>query len=96
MAGTKLKQTKDALHTILSDMRPGDKFNIISFSNQIDILDRYKMVDVNPNNINYAKAYVNDLREQDGKVKTSDCCVCFCFCFVCFRNSKGCVGLMYA
>ena len=66
MAGIKLEQTKDALNAILSDMRSGDKFNIISFSNQIDFLDRYRMVDVNPNNVVYAKAYVDDLREQDG------------------------------
>uniref|UniRef100_A0A2R9CGS7 Inter-alpha-trypsin inhibitor heavy chain 5 n=1 Tax=Pan paniscus TaxID=9597 RepID=A0A2R9CGS7_PANPA len=35
MVGTKLRQTKDALFTILHDLRPQDHFSIIGFSNRI-------------------------------------------------------------
>lgn len=67
MAGNKLAQTKDALKTILDDLRPGDKFNIISFYNQISFLDRYRMVDVSANNVAYAKDYIDELRELEGQ-----------------------------
>nr|Q5RER0.1 RecName: Full=Inter-alpha-trypsin inhibitor heavy chain H5; Short=ITI heavy chain H5; Short=ITI-HC5; Short=Inter-alpha-inhibitor heavy chain 5; Flags: Precursor [Pongo abelii]CAH89747.1 hypothetical protein [Pongo abelii] len=37
MVGTKLRQTKDALFTILHDLRPQDHFSIIGFSNRIKV-----------------------------------------------------------
>ncbi|XP_038068542.1 uncharacterized protein LOC119737937 [Patiria miniata] len=65
MQGTKLSQVKAALKTILDEISPGDKFNILPFSNQVEFLDRYKMVDAVPANIQYAKSYVDKLQEVD-------------------------------
>lgn len=66
MAGAKLQQVKDALKTILDDMRPNDKFNILPFHSQVEFLDRYKMVEASRANIITAKRFVDDLVEQEG------------------------------
>ncbi|XP_071817702.1 uncharacterized protein [Apostichopus japonicus] len=65
MAGAKLQQVKDALKTILDDMRPNDKFNILPFHSQVEFLDRYKMVEASRANIITAKRFVDDLVEQE-------------------------------
>ena len=67
MEGTKLTQVKGALNTILDEITIGDKFNILPFSNQVEFLDRYRMVEASKANIEYAKTYVDDLQEVDGK-----------------------------
>ena len=67
MEGTKLAQVKAALKTILDEISPGDKFNILPFSNQVEFLDRYKMVEASKPNVQYAKSYVDNLHEVDGK-----------------------------
>ncbi|XP_051806919.1 inter-alpha-trypsin inhibitor heavy chain H5 [Acanthochromis polyacanthus] len=58
MLGTKIKQTKDALFTILRDLRPGDRFNFISFSNRIKVWQPNSLVPVTPNNIRDAKKFI--------------------------------------
>ncbi|XP_033646860.1 uncharacterized protein LOC117306366 isoform X1 [Asterias rubens] len=65
MEGTKLTQVKGALNTILDEITIGDKFNILPFSNQVEFLDRYRMVEASKANIEYAKTYVDDLQEVD-------------------------------
>ena len=72
MEGTKLSQVKAALHTILDDIAPGDKFNILPFSNQVLFLDRYKMVEATPPNIQYTKEYVDKLQVSDGEISNQN------------------------
>ncbi|TNM91544.1 hypothetical protein fugu_019924 [Takifugu bimaculatus] len=43
-------QTKEALFTILGDLRPGDHFNFISFSNRVKVWQPGRLVPVTPNN----------------------------------------------
>ncbi|XP_037617089.1 inter-alpha-trypsin inhibitor heavy chain H5 [Sebastes umbrosus] len=58
MLGTKIRQTKDALFTILKDLRPGDHFNFISFSNRIKVWQPNRLVPVTPLNIRDAKKFI--------------------------------------
>ncbi|XP_029317777.1 LOW QUALITY PROTEIN: inter-alpha-trypsin inhibitor heavy chain H5 [Cottoperca gobio] len=58
MLGTKIRQTKDALFTILRDLRPGDRFNFISFSNRIKVWQPNRLVPVTPLNIRDAKKFI--------------------------------------
>nr|XP_019965394.1 PREDICTED: inter-alpha-trypsin inhibitor heavy chain H5 [Paralichthys olivaceus] len=58
MLGTKIRQTKDALLTILKDLRPGDRFNFISFSNRIKVWQPGRLVPVTPLNIRDAKKFI--------------------------------------
>ncbi|XP_060929916.1 inter-alpha-trypsin inhibitor heavy chain H5 [Limanda limanda] len=58
MVGTKIKQTKDALLTILRDLRPGDSFNFVSFSTRIKVWQPSRLVPVTPLNIRDAKKFV--------------------------------------
>ena len=68
MEGVKLAQVKAALKTILDEIAPGDKFNILPFSNQVEFLDRYRMVGASKANVEYAKSYVDGLQEVDGNI----------------------------
>ncbi|CAL1568391.1 unnamed protein product [Knipowitschia caucasica] len=65
MIGTKIKQTKDALFTILSDLRPGDHFNFISFSNKVKEW-RNRLVPVTPLNVRDAKKFIYTLAPTGG------------------------------
>uniref|UniRef100_A0A8C6WTJ3 Inter-alpha-trypsin inhibitor heavy chain 5 n=1 Tax=Neogobius melanostomus TaxID=47308 RepID=A0A8C6WTJ3_9GOBI len=65
MLGTKIRQTKDALFTILSDLRPSDHFNFISFSNKVkEWKDR--LVPVTPLNVRDAKKFIFSLTPTGG------------------------------
>uniref|UniRef100_A0A8C8R7Z7 Inter-alpha-trypsin inhibitor heavy chain 5 n=1 Tax=Pelusios castaneus TaxID=367368 RepID=A0A8C8R7Z7_9SAUR len=66
MVGTKLRQTKDALFTILQDLRPEDHFNIIGFNNRIKIWQQDQLVPVTPNNIRDAKKYIHNMSPTGG------------------------------
>ncbi|XP_008108460.2 inter-alpha-trypsin inhibitor heavy chain H5 isoform X1 [Anolis carolinensis] len=66
MVGTKLRQTKDALFTILQDLRPEDHFNIIGFSNRIKVWQHDQLVPVTPNNIRDAKVYIHNMSPSGG------------------------------
>ncbi|CAH2275547.1 inter-alpha-trypsin inhibitor heavy chain H5 [Pelobates cultripes] len=59
MVGTKIKQTKEAMFTILQDLRPDDYFNIIGFSSRIKVWQPDSMVKVTPNNIRDAKKFIH-------------------------------------
>ena len=37
MSGEKISQTREAMHTILSQLRPGDSFNIVLFSGTVSV-----------------------------------------------------------
>uniref|UniRef100_H3ARB8 Inter-alpha-trypsin inhibitor heavy chain 5 n=1 Tax=Latimeria chalumnae TaxID=7897 RepID=H3ARB8_LATCH len=66
MLGTKIKQTKNALFTILRDLRPEDHFNIVSFSNRIKVWQKERLVAVTPNNIRDAKKYIHLMSPSGG------------------------------
>lgn len=58
MVGTKIRQTKEALFTILRELRPSDHFNFVTFSNRIRVWHPGKLVPVTPNNIRDAKKFI--------------------------------------
>ncbi|XP_067391056.1 inter-alpha-trypsin inhibitor heavy chain H5 [Emydura macquarii macquarii] len=66
MVGAKLRQTKDALFTILGDLRPEDHFNIIGFNNRIKVWQQDQLVPVTPNNIRDAKKYIHNMSPTGG------------------------------
>ncbi|KAM4037088.1 inter-alpha-trypsin inhibitor heavy chain H5 [Anomaloglossus baeobatrachus] len=66
MVGTKIRQTKEALFTILRDLRPDDHFNIIGFSNKIKVWKPNELVKVSPNNIRDAKKFIFGLSPTGG------------------------------
>nr|XP_057921749.1 inter-alpha-trypsin inhibitor heavy chain H5 isoform X3 [Doryrhamphus excisus] len=75
MLGTKMRQTKDALLTILRDLRAVDRFNFISFSNKIKVWKTSHLVPVTPLNIRDAKKFIYTLvatggTNFDGAVQT--------------------------
>uniref|UniRef100_H2TGX6 Inter-alpha-trypsin inhibitor heavy chain family member 6 n=1 Tax=Takifugu rubripes TaxID=31033 RepID=H2TGX6_TAKRU len=51
MIGTKIKQTKQAMSTILADLREGDHFNIITFSDQVHTWKRGRTVRATRQNV---------------------------------------------
>ncbi|XP_040006607.1 inter-alpha-trypsin inhibitor heavy chain H5 [Xiphias gladius] len=66
MLGTKIRQTKDALFTILRDLRPGDRFNFISFSNRIKVWQPNRLVPVTPLTVRDAKKFIFTLMPTGG------------------------------
>ncbi|XP_025872536.2 inter-alpha-trypsin inhibitor heavy chain H5 [Vulpes vulpes] len=65
MVGTKLRQTKDALFTILHDLRPQDHFSIIGFSNRIKVWKDH-LVSVTPDNVRDGKIYIHHMSPTGG------------------------------
>ncbi|KAM3832646.1 inter-alpha-trypsin inhibitor heavy chain H5 [Vipera latastei] len=66
MVGTKMKQTKEALFTILQDLRPEDHFNIIGFSNKIQVWKEEQLVPVTSNNIRDAIFHIHRTPPNEG------------------------------
>ncbi|XP_068132155.1 inter-alpha-trypsin inhibitor heavy chain H5 [Hyperolius riggenbachi] len=66
MVGTKMKQTQEALFTILRDLRPDDHFNIVGFSSKIKVWKQNELVKVSPNNIRDAKKFIFGLSPTGG------------------------------
>uniref|UniRef100_A0A1A8ABT9 Inter-alpha-trypsin inhibitor heavy chain family, member 6 n=1 Tax=Nothobranchius furzeri TaxID=105023 RepID=A0A1A8ABT9_NOTFU len=58
MIGTKILQTKQAMNTILGDLREGDHFNIITFSDKVHTWKRGRTVRATRQNIREAKEFV--------------------------------------
>ncbi|XP_026223145.1 inter-alpha-trypsin inhibitor heavy chain H6 isoform X2 [Anabas testudineus] len=58
MIGTKIKQTKQAMCTILGDLREGDHFNIITFSDKVHTWKKGRTVRATRQNVQDAKDYV--------------------------------------
>ncbi|XP_061662180.1 inter-alpha-trypsin inhibitor heavy chain H5 [Syngnathoides biaculeatus] len=61
MLGTKMRQTKDALFTILRDLRAVDHFNFVSFSNKIKVWRPSGLVPVTPIAVRDAKKFIYTL-----------------------------------
>ncbi|XP_038667815.1 inter-alpha-trypsin inhibitor heavy chain H5 [Scyliorhinus canicula] len=66
MAGQKIKQTKEALFTILNDLRPIDHFNIINFSSRIKVWQSGKLVHVIRETLRDAKKYIFQMSPSGG------------------------------
>ncbi|XP_054645411.1 inter-alpha-trypsin inhibitor heavy chain H6 isoform X2 [Dunckerocampus dactyliophorus] len=58
MIGTKIKQTKQAMSTILGDLREGDHFNIITFSDKVHMWKKGRTVRATRHNVRDAKEFV--------------------------------------
>ncbi|XP_072304744.1 inter-alpha-trypsin inhibitor heavy chain H6 [Eucyclogobius newberryi] len=58
MIGTKIKQTKQAMSTILGDLREGDHFNIITFSDRVQTWRKGRTVRATRQNVRDAKDFV--------------------------------------
>ncbi|KAI4895392.1 hypothetical protein NFI96_024120 [Prochilodus magdalenae] len=58
MVGTKIRQTKDALFTILRDLRPNDRFNFVTFSKNVRVWQPGQLVPVTPNSVRDAKKFI--------------------------------------
>uniref|UniRef100_A0A8C6UAU9 Inter-alpha-trypsin inhibitor heavy chain family member 6 n=1 Tax=Neogobius melanostomus TaxID=47308 RepID=A0A8C6UAU9_9GOBI len=58
MIGTKIKQTKQAMGTILGDLREGDHFNIITFSDRVQTWRKGRTVRATRQNVRDAKEFV--------------------------------------
>uniref|UniRef100_A0A8D0A4T9 Inter-alpha-trypsin inhibitor heavy chain family member 6 n=1 Tax=Sander lucioperca TaxID=283035 RepID=A0A8D0A4T9_SANLU len=58
MIGTKMKQTKQAMGTILGDLREGDHFNIITFSDKVHTWKKGRTVRATRQNVRDAKDFV--------------------------------------
>uniref|UniRef100_A0A8C0HBY0 Inter-alpha-trypsin inhibitor heavy chain family member 6 n=1 Tax=Chelonoidis abingdonii TaxID=106734 RepID=A0A8C0HBY0_CHEAB len=65
MHGTKMKQTKKAMHIILSDLHPDDCFNIVTFSDTVHVWKAERSIPATAHNIRSAKDYVHRM-EADG------------------------------
>lgn len=66
MLGTKIRQTKEALFTILGDLRPDDRFNFVSFSSKIKVWQPGRLVPVTPVNLKDAKSFILQLAPTGG------------------------------
>ncbi|XP_034550870.1 inter-alpha-trypsin inhibitor heavy chain H6 [Notolabrus celidotus] len=58
MIGTKIRQTKQAMGTILGDLREGDHFNIITFSDRVHTWKKGRTVRATRQNVRDAKDFV--------------------------------------
>lgn len=61
MIGTKIKQTKAAMMTILSDLREGDYFNLITFSDKVHTWRKGRTVPATRQNVREAKEFVRNI-----------------------------------
>ena len=69
MSGTKIQQTREAMETILSQLREGDTFNIVTFESKIRTWQTSKMVPVTPDTIKSAQTFARKFFASGGKKK---------------------------
>ncbi|XP_078731269.1 inter-alpha-trypsin inhibitor heavy chain H5-like [Lampetra fluviatilis] len=58
MIGTKIGQTKDAMQTILKELRTGDRFNVVTFSERVRVWRPGRMVEVTRDAVRDARKYI--------------------------------------
>ncbi len=68
MTGTKLLQTKQAMDEILSSLSENDRFNIIAFSEGIELWRTRRLVPASASNVESARMFVEGLRDQGGEL----------------------------
>uniref|UniRef100_UPI00398F6B52 inter-alpha-trypsin inhibitor heavy chain H6-like n=1 Tax=Pristiophorus japonicus TaxID=55135 RepID=UPI00398F6B52 len=61
MIGTKIRQTKEAMNTILSDLRGDDYFNIITFSTAVEMWKPNQSIQATKQNVQNARKYVSNM-----------------------------------
>ncbi|ELT99546.1 hypothetical protein CAPTEDRAFT_222769 [Capitella teleta] len=66
MAGAKISQTKDAMKKILSDLRSGDMFNIITFSTSLKFWHGEGLLPANEQNKRKAKEFIKGMKAEGG------------------------------
>ena len=70
MFGDKLRQTKDALKTMLNSLNPNDYFNIITFSDGVDYWrSNGRLAPASARYIREATAYVDNIQDISGENK---------------------------
>lgn len=67
MYGIKLRQMKDAVLGILSDLHEGDRFNILKFSTRISFYKESSVI-ANTETVREAKQYVKNMTASGGTV----------------------------
>jgi len=65
MQGFKIEQNKEAVIKCLKQLQPGDKFNIITFNTQVEVLSD-ELLEYNTSNYEKAKHYVKQLEANGG------------------------------
>lgn len=60
-------QTKDALLSILNDLRPADRFNLVGFSSKVKVWQPGRLLPVTPLNIRDAKKFIFTLPTTGGQ-----------------------------
>ena len=75
MSGIKIQQTREAMETILGQLREGDTFNIVTFESQIHTWQTSQMVPVTPDMIKSAKEFARDLHATGSKKNYAWACV---------------------
>jgi len=65
MSGEKIKQAKEALRFCINSLNDGDKFNVISFSTEVESLSE-KLLNVNPENQKKAMGFIKNLEAVGG------------------------------
>ena len=68
MSGIKIQQTREALETILGQLREGDTFNIVTFQSQISTWQTDQMVPVTPDMIKSAQSFARNLPANGGNM----------------------------
>lgn len=71
MSGTKITQTRQAMHAILSQLRAGDSFNIVLFNGGASMWKSEALL-VNAGNIQAAKTFVNERVKARGGTNIND------------------------
>ncbi|XP_030050009.1 inter-alpha-trypsin inhibitor heavy chain H6 [Microcaecilia unicolor] len=64
MYGTKIQQTKKAMQVILSDLHKHDHFNLITFSDTVNVWKAGRSIPATPQNVKSAKDYVNRIEAE--------------------------------
>ncbi|MBV9851879.1 MAG: VWA domain-containing protein [Armatimonadetes bacterium] len=66
MAGPKIEQARGALAYVLQRLRPGDRFNVMTFNESNDILSSDGLLTATQDNIRRGLAFVKDIQAEGG------------------------------
>uniref|UniRef100_A0A3P9H076 Inter-alpha-trypsin inhibitor heavy chain family member 6 n=1 Tax=Oryzias latipes TaxID=8090 RepID=A0A3P9H076_ORYLA len=71
MIGNKIKQTKQAMTTILGDLREGDHFNIITFSDKVQTWKKGRTVRATRQNVREAQEFVRRIMAEGTNINAA-------------------------
>ena len=66
MSGSKLIHTKNAMYKIVDALNPGDRFNIMTFSNYLRFWNRNAIQEVTEKNKKKAKTFITEMLADGG------------------------------